>query len=97
MCFKFYRNIITINLYFFALHRIINYSLFLVFTFNEERKALFNICIIFKTEDMSNFYQLVAQRIENRFDNHQSTTEKVENKKRSKFKKRKFNWIMELC
>ena len=46
---------------------------------------------------MSNFYQLVAQRIENRFDNNQSTTKKAKNKKRSKFKKRKFNWIMEIC
>ena len=46
---------------------------------------------------MSNFYQLVAQRIENRFDNIQSTTKKAKNKKRSNFKKQKFNWFMELC
>ena len=46
---------------------------------------------------MSNFYLLVEQRIENRFDNIQSTTKKAKNKKRSKFKKRKFNWIMEIC
>ena len=46
---------------------------------------------------MSNFYQLVQQRIESRFDNNQSTTKKAKNKKRSKFEKRKFNWIIELC
>jgi hypothetical protein len=46
---------------------------------------------------MSNFYLLVEQRIENRFDNNQSTTKKAKNKKRSNFKKQKFNWFMELC
>lgn len=46
---------------------------------------------------MSNFYQLVQQRIESRFDNNQSTTKKSKNKKGSIFEKRKFNWIMELC
>ena len=37
---------------------------------------------------MSNFYQLVQQRVESRSANNQSKTKKSKNKKRSKFKKR---------
>ena len=45
---------------------------------------------------MSNFYQLVQQRVESRFTFNLSTTKKSKNKKRSKFKKKDFQLIKQL-